>query len=43
MPSSFLQYLDANNLYGWAMIKYLSYAGFCWTNTNTDDEDLIKN
>ena len=25
------------------MIKYLPYAGFCWTNTNTDDEDLIKN
>ena len=42
-PSSFLQYLDANNLYGWVMTKYLPYAGFCWTNTNTYDQDLIKN
>ena len=42
IPSAFLQYLDTNNLYGWAMIKSLPYAGFCWTNTNTYDEDLIK-
>ena len=23
-------YLDANNLYGWAMIQYLPYGGFEW-------------
>ena len=28
--SSFLQYLDANNLYGWAMIQNLSTRGFNW-------------
>ena len=26
--SSFLQYLDANNLYGWVMIQPLSTGGF---------------
>ena len=28
--SSFLQYLDANNLYGWAMIQKLPTEGFNW-------------
>ena len=26
--SVFIMYLDANNLYGWAMIQYLPYDGF---------------
>ena len=30
--SSFLQYLDANNLYGWAMIQRLPTGGFKWIN-----------
>ena len=30
--SSFLMYLDAKNLYGQAMRKKLSYAGFMWAN-----------
>ena len=30
--SSFLQYLDANNLYGWAMIQKLPTGGFQWVN-----------
>ena len=27
-PSTFISYLDMNNLYGWAMGKYLPYNGF---------------
>ena len=29
-PSTFIQYLDANNLYGWAMIHKLPTDGFQW-------------
>ena len=29
-PSTFLTYLDANNLYGWAMIRKISLNGFEW-------------
>ena len=29
-PTSFLQYLDSNNLYGWAMSQYLPTGGFQW-------------
>ena len=28
--SSYLQYLDANNLYGWAMCKKLPLNGYMW-------------
>ena len=28
--SIFITYLDANNLYGWAMSKYVPYGGFEW-------------
>ena len=34
-PSKYLQYLDANNLYGWAMSKSLPVRGFKWM---TEDE-----
>src|SRR5688572_7080243 len=34
-PSSFIAYLDANNLYGWAMCKNLPTHGFEWM---SDDE-----
>ena len=30
--SKYITYLDANNLYGWAMIQYLPYSGFKWLN-----------
>jgi hypothetical protein len=35
-PSCYLLDLDANNLYGWAMTKYLPYAGFKWSNADYD-------
>ena len=33
-PSKYIQYLDANNLYGWAMSKPLPTHGFKWMNEN---------
>ena len=44
--SSYIQYLDANNLYGWAMSKTLPVNGFKWLDTNNINEineDFIKN
>ena len=41
--SLFLEYLDANNLYGWAMSELLSVNGFNWMeDPSTIDEDFIK-
>jgi hypothetical protein len=34
--SVFIEYLDANNLYGWAMSKYLPYGNFKWSKTDID-------
>ena len=31
-PTSFIQYLDANNLYGWAMSQPMPTGGFQWVN-----------
>ena len=31
-PMSFIQYLDANNLYGWAMSQPMPTGGFQWVN-----------
>ena len=31
-PRKFVVYLDANNLYGWAMSQYLPYSGSEWLN-----------
>ena len=33
-PSSFIQYLNANNLYGWAMSQKLPTHGFKWIDVN---------
>ena len=42
--SSYIQYLDANNLYGWAMFQKLPVNGFKWINDVTEiDEKFIKN
>ena len=41
--SVYLQYLDANNLYGWAMCKKLSLNGYKWANVEEFDSDFIKN
>ena len=35
-PTTYLQYLDANNLYGWAMCQYLPASVFKWE-TPTDE------
>ena len=38
-PSSHILYLDANNLYGWAMSQYLPTGGFRWVD---DGQQLAK-
>ena len=39
--STFITYLDKNNLYGWSMSKYLSYGQFKWL-TNVDELDVMS-
>ena len=41
--SSYIQYLDANNLYGRAMSKKLPTNGFKWLDSNEINEYFIKN
>ena len=41
--SSYIQNLDANNLYGWTMSKKLPVNGFKWTDNNKINEEFIKN
>ena len=40
--SSYIQYLDTNNLYGWAMSKKLPVNGFKWIDNNETAEHVIN-
>ena len=40
--SSYIQYLDANNLYGWVMSEKLPANGFKWTDNDKINEEFIK-
>ena len=39
---SYIQYLDANNLYGWAMSKELPVNGFKWLHSDKINEDFNR-
>ena len=42
-PSKYIMYLDANNLYGWAMSQHLPTGGFKWlTNEEISNIDIGK-
>ena len=44
VESSYIQYLDANNLYGWAMSQKLLVNKFKWVeDTSEINENFIKN
>ena len=40
--SSYIQYLDTNNLYGWTMSQKLPVNGFKWIDSNEINEEFIK-
>ena len=44
VKSSYLMYLNANNLYGWAMSQKLPVDGFKWIKKLSEfNEDFMKN
>ena len=43
IESSYIEYLDANNLYGWAMSQKLPTNGFIWVEDLSQfNEDFVK-
>ena len=42
-PTRYLQYLDANNLYGWAMSQPLPTGGFHWVDIKPNDVGKLAN
>ena len=40
-PSTYITYLDANNLYGWGMSQYLPIGNFTYEDPNTFNKDKI--
>ena len=42
-PSKYIMYLDANNLYGWAMSQYLPTGGFRWLKQKEIDKFNVYN
>ena len=42
-PTRYLQYLDANNLYGWAMSQPLPTGGFQWPDVHPDEIGELAN
>ena len=43
LPIKYIMYLDANNLYGWAMSQLLPIGNFRWENSNNFNQDIILN
>ena len=41
-PTKYLQYLDASNLYGWAMSQPLPTGGFCWVKCDGNPNRLVE-
>ena len=41
-PMTYIPYLDANNLYGWAMKQFLPYGGFKWINPEEFELQNVK-
>ena len=42
-PSTYIIYLDANNLYGWAMSQKLPYSDYSWDDVNNWNQNKIIN
>ena len=40
-PSEYIMYLEANNLYGWAMSQYLPTGGFKWLTEKRNKQNRL--